>query len=551
MNPEAGLPAQLRDLLASDPLLTIAFIAAAIAYATTPLAFLALGRLNYLKTRRGRSFQPPSLASVVVSMMLVMGIPAIFCALVLKSRWFDRNRYEFDPNRSWSVLEQGRGYADLLAADQALKKERDLLDTERRALGNSLKEFDKAILDTVNEMGGASPKMVAVVRKLEAQLGPAHKWASVDAPHQLLDLNATPVEMLIAKNAMVVPVAGLAGAPGTLPATASNGLSKAQLDAELAGVPAPQKALAALLPLSDVPAGWSIGKMADHHLETFNAENLYEKINGRAESFALFDVKGMAYTFYHPTGDDSNEVQLYVFEMGNSLKALGKYGSEKPEEDATPVAVGKEGYTSAGSTLFYLDKYYIQIVSTKDSPQFAEFALAIGRKIEAAIDPALAATRAPLASSTPTPAPSAKAKVGPEDLFALLPREPKRSDPKYAAADVFGYAFLSDVFIADYSDGGASWQGFVRTCATPEEAKAMLEKYEKSAKENGAEVRKVEAEGADAMFIASNFGLVDIVFVKGNALAGSNGAPNAAAVEPFTRAFAKALPEKSPFIQPE
>jgi hypothetical protein len=548
MDPQAGTLAQLRELVASDPLLTVAFIASAIAYATTPLAFLVLGRLNYLKTRRGRSFQPPSLASVVAGMMLVMGIPAIFCALAIKSRGFDRNRYEFDPNRSWSVLEQGRGYVDLVEADQALKKEQERLDAERRLLGNNLRDFDKAILETVNEMGGASPKMLAAIQKLEGQLGPAHKWARVDAPHQLLDLSATPVEVLVAKNMPVVSVAGMA--PGAPAAAPTNGLSKAQVDTELASVPAPQKALAALLPLTDVPAGWTIGKMGDGHLETFNADNLYEKIDGRAESFALFDVKGMAYTFYHPTGDDSNEVQLYIFEMGNTLKALGKYGSEKPEEDATPVAVGKEGYTSAGSTLFYLDKYYVQIVSTKDSPQFAEFALAIARKIEAAVDPALAATRAP---STPAAAPtaSAKPKVGPEDLFAILPTEPKRSDPKYAAADVFGYAFLTDVFLADYSEGGASWQGFVRTCPTADEARALLDKYVASAKENGAEVRKVEAEGADPMIVASNFGLFDVVFVKGNAFAGANGAPSAEAAEPFARAFAKKLPNQSPYIAPE
>ena len=47
----------------------------------------------------------------------------------------------------------------------------------------------------------------------------------------------------------------------------------------------------------------------------------------------------MAYTYYHPAGDDSNEVQLYIFEMADPLKALGKYGSEKPDE-VEPLDVG-------------------------------------------------------------------------------------------------------------------------------------------------------------------------------------------------------------------
>ena len=39
-----------------------------------------------------------------------MGIPAIFLALLVKSQYFDMNRYEFDPNRTLSVLQQGRQF---------------------------------------------------------------------------------------------------------------------------------------------------------------------------------------------------------------------------------------------------------------------------------------------------------------------------------------------------------------------------------------------------------------------------------------------------------
>src|SRR4029077_8178979 len=138
----------------------------------------------------------------------------------------------------------------------------------------------------------------------------------------------------------------------TVAPTPGSGLSPTQVDAELATVPEPQRKLAMMLPLGDLPPEWTVGKSGERHLETFNADNLYEKIDGRAESFLQYSVKGMAYTFYHPTGDPSNELQLYLFEMPDSLKALGKYGSERPDE-ATPVAVGDQGYTTAGSTLFH------------------------------------------------------------------------------------------------------------------------------------------------------------------------------------------------------
>ena len=73
---------------------------------------------------------------------------------------------------------------------------------------------------------------------------------------------------------------------------------------------------------------------------------------------------GMAYADYHPTGDDSADVQVYIFEMGNTLKALGKYAAEKPEE-LKLLPIGSEGYAAAGSTIFDSGPYYTQVVATE------------------------------------------------------------------------------------------------------------------------------------------------------------------------------------------
>src|SRR5262249_16185442 len=117
--------AKWRDALWNDPLLTVAITAAVVALAFTPPASAVLGRVQWFKAGRGRTMQRPSFASIVVAMMLVMGIPAIFLALVVKSQYFDKNRYEFDPNKTWSVLEQGRGLRDVKEADLAVRREMD------------------------------------------------------------------------------------------------------------------------------------------------------------------------------------------------------------------------------------------------------------------------------------------------------------------------------------------------------------------------------------------------------------------------------------------
>jgi hypothetical protein len=344
-----------------------------------------------------------------------------------------------------------------------------------------------------------------------------------------------------------------------------SGLSKAEVAAELANVPEPQKAIAAMLPLTDVPAGWVVGKSGERYLETFNADNLFEKINGRAESFVDYKVKGMAYTFFHPAGDDTNEVQVYIFELGDTLKALGKYGTEKPD-DVKPLEVGAEGYTTAGSTLFYSGPYYTQIVSTRDDKAFSDFAVTLARRIADTQKPASGVgspSSVARVDHSPTAIPGRSAPdagvkpsateppATPETLFALLPKVSGKASPTYVPADVFGYSFLSEVFMAEYSENGATWKGFLRPYADTAEAKTVFEKYLASARQDGAEIKELASEGADRMVVSSSIGLTDAVFLKGNALGGAAGSTEAKPAEAFARAFVKGLPGHVPVIATE
>ena len=163
--------------------------------------------------------------------------------------------------------------------------------------------------------------------------------------------------------------------------------------------------------------------------------------------------------------------------------------------------------------------------------------------------PARASTAATAPASTAAPPKLEAKEISPATYFALLPAKGREGDPKYVAQDVFGYSFLSDVFMADYKENDVSWQGFLRPYRDTEQAKAVLEKYKASVKKDGAELKALTAEGADEMVLSSNIGLVDVIFRKGNCLAGANGATSAAPVEVFARALAKSLPASVPALE--
>ena len=102
--------------------------------------------------------------------------------------------------------------------------------------------------------------------------------------------------------------------------------------------------------------------------------------------------------------------------------------------------------------------------------------------------------------------------------------------------------------MADYKEGDVAWQGFLRPYRDAKEAKAVLEKYIAGVKKDGAEVKTLTAEGADEMVISTNIGLVDVVFRKGNTLAGANGATDAQAGRGLCPALAKSLPATVPTL---
>ncbi|MDB5350909.1 MAG: hypothetical protein JWN86_2156 [Planctomycetota bacterium] len=542
MNPMKDTFIHLRDLYRSSPIMAVSLIAAAVAFASTPLAFALMGRMKWFNARRGRTLLRPAFWSVVCSMILVMTIPAFILALLVKSEHFDENRYAFDPNRTISPIDQGRQYEartlldSVQKLDEGVRAEQERLAAIRKDLVDSVKKLDTAML-ALRESARQAPAVIPPMNEVLERMGGIRKAVGLDAPQQVTNLKYDPTAMTANAPGTTSPIAASPVPQPTAPvAVATNGLSRPEIDAILATVPEPQKPLAVMLPLSDLPPGWVMskipGKAASPYVETFNAENLYEKMDGRAESFIQNGVKGMACCSYHPKGNEESEIQLFVFEMGNSLKARGKFDSEKPDE-AKPTAIGEGAYTAAGSVFVHADKYYTIVNVAQDEPKLAEFALDLAKRVAA------------LQKSTKSSGPTA------QDLFNLFPAEPKRSGTKYVAQDVFGYSFLSDVFIADYKSGDVEFQGFLRPYASAEEAKKVFETYVDTARKDGAVLKTIDDSKADKMVMSSNIGMFDVIFLKGNAVGGSNGASDAKPAEALAREFAKSLPANVPVIEPD
>ena len=198
-------------------------------------------------------------------------------------------------------------------------------------------------------------------------------------------------------------------------------------------------------------------------------------------------------------------------------------------------------------------------MSTQDDPKFSDFAIELAKRVAAKQKPGSGTLSPPVTAppfqpepttaASPKPAaPKPVLEFTPETYFGFLPAAGKQGDNKYVAQDVFGYSFLADVFMADYKEGDVTWQGFLRPYRDDKEAREVLARYIASVKQDGADIKNSQTEGADEMITSASIGLFDVVFRKGNTLAGANGATGFKPAEAFARALAKSLPSHVPAI---
>lgn len=182
-----------------------------------------------------------------------------------------------------------------------------------------------------------------------------------------------------------------------------------------------------------VVEGWS--QVGD--ILTYDADNLWEYINGAAELFVEFGVQTCRVTDLS-YGDLTVTVDLY--DMGNPLNAFGVYEREKPGDDVVvPNAVA--GVVSAP----------YQALLVKGST-YAKVNALEGELTEASGLELLEALAAALPGAT-----------APPQEFDLLPEAGKVAGTDgYKPLAFLGQTGLTDCLYAQYSKGGEdSWQGFV------------------------------------------------------------------------------------------
>jgi len=254
--------------------------------------------------------------------------------------------------------------------------------------------------------------------------------------------------------------------------------------------------------------GWRVPT----NVARFSPENLYVKIDGRAELYLQFQVVGLTFGTYAHQTDPDLTIDVYWYDMGTPANALGVYQAEATP-GAEAVDVGQEGYVSGGAVFFRAGGSYFQV-------------LPMSAGVEPATTVDIAARLAEQVRSTA------------DDLWAetLLPSVGRIDGTfTYLAQDAFSLGFLDDVYTADYLFDGDRFTLFLHRAADDSAAEALFQRYLNFFQDFGR--LSWQEEGPRLIAAGDVGGVVDVVFVTGRFLAGVTGAEDPGPARRVAEAF--------------
>ncbi len=263
----------------------------------------------------------------------------------------------------------------------------------------------------------------------------------------------------------------------------------------------------------DFPEGWQ----AMGAVERYTPDNLYVKINGRAEQYLDFDVVGMETMTLVHDAESSRFLDAYIYDMGTQINALGIFATERSPGDDAPY--GSDGYSVGSSVFFRKGQYYTQLLGSDDSPETRDALATVAQALDAA-----------------QPAEEAEASWAdaafPSDGLAA-------GSSGYLSENVFGLSFLSDVYTADYEASGKTVTCFLAKREVREQAAELFLAYQGYIDEFG---ERAPMDWEDTPVVAGDFGgFYDVVFSKNGYFGGVTNATDLDAAEQFARALADNL----------
>lgn len=206
--------------------------------------------------------------------------------------------------------------------------------------------------------------------------------------------------------------------------------------------------------------GWD----KDGEIEIYDPDNLYDYINGAADSYLAYDFEALYLQRYKGAKELSLKIEIY--KLSNNLTAFGIYSAERPS-NGNWVDIGSQGYMEKEILNFYKGQYYVKIMINR-TKETNELLLAIGKSIEERI----------------------KGENTLIEAYSLFPEEGRiKYSERYINKNFLGYESLGEAYSISYEIEDNYFDLFLIEKPSTEDCKNMLVDYFESIKIDTALVK--------------------------------------------------------------
>ena len=231
--------------------------------------------------------------------------------------------------------------------------------------------------------------------------------------------------------------------------------------------------------------------------EFYSADNLYEKIDGRAPAYQSFNVVALRCRSFGVTAAAGSYVDVYEYRFDNPVDAFGMFSQER-DPKGKPLEIVADGYAADMGYFFRQGAVYVQIIASDMKPETLAKAKSIA---------------------------DIRAKDLPADDAGLAGRRKLPSDGMiadsvaYVPENAQGQSTLKEVFQAKYKFDGAEIPFFVMVASADEAAKAW-QSFQDFCGKFGTVENLPDVKGSK-IFRAQVFGKWKVVYQRDGELGGA------------------------------
>jgi hypothetical protein len=254
----------------------------------------------------------------------------------------------------------------------------------------------------------------------------------------------------------------------------------------------------------------SVGKA-----ETYNNDNLYEKIDGKAPMYQEAGFVKLDTQRFAAKSNSEIGFELYTYDMNNAKNAFSVYSRQKRADatDLSDLGASAFGYVAGNAICISLGKNYIEMIGSAESNELVDGMKTVAKDLSAKFKP------------------TGKDKIAELGYFPL--QGTVAGTWKLQIDNAFGFDGLTDTYSAQYKMGDKAVSIFLSRRKNADEAKTVAKNYYDFLITNGAKALTVDSEilKSAGASVVDFYGSFEMVFSTGVFVGGVHEANDKQAAE--------------------